>query len=103
MRVPPPARRRRCEVSAPVKVGDRFLVERRYVWQGQSETPSHAHEAIVSRVTPNKRAYLGTSGGYITLTSCPPYTVKPRYLDYRTTATPIEGAGQPDDGEGSPR
>lgn len=74
-------------MSAAVNVGNRFLVERRDAWQGQSQKPIHTHIATVTRVTA-KRAYLNSGTSYITLASCPPYTVKPRYLDYRATATP---------------
>lgn len=64
-----------------VKVGDKFVIERR-----STNQIDHRRVATVTRVTP-KRAYLGDE--WFALDD-PQRVVKPRYYDFWTTATPVK-------------
>ncbi|MBX3203221.1 MAG: hypothetical protein KF850_33115 [Labilithrix sp.] len=66
-----------------IKVGDKYVVERRC--HGRLD---HQCVATVERITP-RRAYLG-GGTWIALDD-PTRTVRPRYCDFTTTATPVQG------------
>lgn len=65
------------------QVGDRYVIERRFSHSGSVQ---HSREAQVTRVTA-KRAYLGQRMWFAL--DDPTREVKPRYLDYRETATPF--------------
>lgn len=66
-----------------VEIGDVFVLERRVAWGGDVQ---HKWEAPVLRVTA-KRAYFDRM--WFALDD-PSREVKPRYLNYRTTAVPKE-------------
>lgn len=70
-----------------VKVGDVFIVERRFAWQGDHVRPQHVNERAVMKVTP-KRAYFDALTWFAL--DDPRREVKPKYLDYRSIAIPKE-------------
>lgn len=65
-------------------IGTTFVLERRF---SHGSTVQHSWEETIVRVT-SKRAYL-RSGSWFALDD-PKREVKPRYMDYRTTAKPRE-------------
>lgn len=68
-----------------IKVGDVYVIERRFGYEHTSNPARASYEKAIAKVTP-KRAYFDDRCWFAL--DDPQREVKPQYLDYRTIARP---------------